>query len=571
LEHAEKIISGGRLLQKALNSARIGTWHWDVTDDLVTINEAFADILGYGLHELCPFNINRWLSFVHPEDRKLIVEKFVQLKQHKTTQFLLKCRFLHKNGGWGYVQINGETSEINPLGNPLAIGGIMKDITELYYSKKTLLDRYKIEKLVSDISSDFAGIHTDDIDFTINQSLKKIGNTLKADRCYVFQFRRNNSRMDNTHEWCDKQVRPEINNLQNLPTSLFPWWMKKMGKHEHIYIHRVDDLPEKASAEREILLNQSIKSLLVAPVHFRKNLIGFIGLDSVKEEKEWQEADVYMLRNVANTVANAFNARIHHEILAKTMQKAGESDLAKSSFLATVNHELRTPLHHILGFSDLLRANKIPVPEIASFADKIYTSGKKLLHIIEDILYLSFGDEPYVKIREEHFKGTDLFIQHKGFLEEMLALSNIEKSVGLKFAPSDDFIQNQFISDVNKINQVVVNLMKNAIKFTKNGSIEYIVEVNNGMLIFRIKDSGIGIPEHQQELIFDFFRQVDDSSTRIYNGIGIGLTISRKITKILNGRLSVISIPDKGTTFTFEVPVKQFDPLLHAVHLDPNS
>ena len=162
--------------------------------------------------------------------------------------------------------------------------------------------------------------------------------------------------------------------------------------------------------------------------------------------------------------------------------------------MATVNHELRTPLHHILGFSDLLRMNKIPTDEISNFADKIYRSGKNLLQIIEDILNLALADESYVQIRKEYLKGSDMFLQHKTLLDEMLNSSEKGKNLKLRYNPSPNFISNHFIADSIKINQIIINLLKNAIKFTKSGTIEYRADIADNSLSIQIKDSGIGIP-----------------------------------------------------------------------------
>ena len=556
MEQKEKIISRERLLQKAFDSAQIGVWYWNMDYEEIIINDAWADIIGYTTKELYPFNTNRWFLLCHPEDHKLLTKKIRNFKLDKINHFSFRIRFKHKNGIWIWTQISGKIQQTDSLGNPSAMSGTLTDISELYHSKNSLLYRYKIEKLVSEISSDFVGIQIQDVDLVINNTLKKIGKSLKIDRCYVFQFQKNNSFMDNTYEWCNKGITPEIDRLQNLPSSIFPWWMRKLNKLEHIYIRQVNDLPDAAASEREILKSQRIISLLVVPIHFQKNIFGYIGFDSVKEEKTWLEADIHLINTVADTIANAFNAKTYQEVLIQAKEKAEESDRIKSAFLATMNHELRTPLHHILGYSDLLRMKKIPVSETAKIANKIHNSGENLLQIIEDILNLALADESYVKLRKEYFKGIELYTQQKTWLEEMLVASNKEKSISLKFTPSIDFIRNQFIADKNKINQVIVNLLKNAIKFTETGTIEYNVQVKNNTLIFQIKDSGIGIQEHQQELIFDFFRQADDSSTRIHSGIGVGLAISKRITKILGGELSVKSIPYKGSTFTFEVPVE---------------
>ncbi|MGQ7870026.1 GAF domain-containing sensor histidine kinase [Sunxiuqinia sp. sy24] len=544
------------ILKNAFNAAQTGIWHWSIDSDRVLINDAWAQLIGYTPEELYPFDLAQWLNLCHPENRTLVSKTLNRILKMGTNHFSFRTRLRHKNGGWIWGQFNGGIAELDSFEKPAALSGTLTDLSELYQSKSNLRYRYEIEKLVSEISSDFVGAHLYDTDKAINQALTKIGQFLNVDRCYVFQFRENTTIMDNTHEWCTKGIQPEAELLQNIPSSVFPWWMDRLTKLEHLYIKQVNDLPIEAIAEKEILKSQSIISLLVVPIHFQQKLLGFIGFDSVAKEKEWLEADIHLMNTVAHAIASALNAKSYQEVLVQAKEKAEESDQIKSAFLATINHELRTPLHHILGFSDLLRMSKIPVAEISNFADRIYKSGKNLLQIIEDILNLAQADETYVKIRKEYLHGNELFLQHKNLLDEMLKSSDKEESIKLIYNPSAKFLNNHFISDNSKINQVIINLLKNAIKFTSSGSIEYRAEIKNKMLSFQIKDSGIGIPRDQQKLIFDFFRQLDDSSTRIYSGIGVGLAISKRITKILQGRLTVCSIPGKGSTFTLKIPVE---------------
>lgn len=554
MEQTNKILVRKKLLQKAFKHAQIGVWYWDIKNDEIIINEAWTNLIGYSAIELDPFTPDNWVKICHPNDQEFIIEKMNEIKSAKINKFSIRLRLQHKNGNWLWVQCNGEKLEVNQSGDSISMSGTLIDLSELYQSKDSLLYRYKIEKLVSEISTDFVGVATSNIDFIINKSLKEIGLFMNIDRCYIFQFRKNNSFIDNTHEWCADNVNSEIDNLQNLPSSTFPWWMKKMNKREHIYIKQVNDMPEEAAVEKEILESQQIISLLVVPIHFQNNLLGFIGFDSIKEQREWLDADIHLISTVAHTIANAFNSKKYQEVLIRAKKQAEESDKIKSAFLATINHELRTPLHHILGFSELLQKKTNSVEESAIYAKTIHKSGKKLLQIIEDILNLALADQEFVKLRKESFKGIDLFEQHKTLLNELLVSSNKNDNISIRCNSTSEFTNNHFIADINKINLVIANLFKNAIKFTSAGYIEYHVELVNNKISFQIKDSGIGIPKHKQKLIFDYFRQIDDFSTRTYGGIGAGLAISQRIAKILGAKITVKSTHKKGSLFVFEVP-----------------
>ena len=241
-------------------------------------------------------------------------------------------------------------------------------------------------------------------------------------------------------------------------------------------------------------------------------------------------------------------------IVAK--ERAEESDRLKSAFLSTMNHELRTPLNHILGFSDLILSGVNP-ETVKDYVQKIETSGKALLSIIEDIFDLALVEQSEIKVRRKSFALMDLFDENKLVFNEILRSSGKDEQIKLQFRPDSKYLRSYILSDRNKINQILINLFKNAIKFTSNGTIEFgfsVPEENN--LRFYIKDTGIGIPEDKQEIIFDWFRQGDDTHSRQYSGVGIGLSLAKKIAQVLNGELTVESEPGKGSTFFFNLPVE---------------
>jgi len=239
--------------------------------------------------------------------------------------------------------------------------------------------------------------------------------------------------------------------------------------------------------------------------------------------------------------------------------KAVESDRLKSAFLATMNHELRTPLNHILGFSDLILGGVKP-EVVIDYAKKIQESGKSLLSIIEDIFELALVEQADIKLRKQTFSLSDLFVENKASFDNILASSGKDEQIALIYKADKEFISKNITSDRSKINQVLINLFKNSVKFTDTGSIEFGFKMlKDNKLRFYIKDTGIGIPPDKQSIIFDWFRQGDDSHSRLYGGVGIGLALSRKIAQVLKGELTVESESGSGSTFFFTLPVELAD------------
>lgn len=242
--------------------------------------------------------------------------------------------------------------------------------------------------------------------------------------------------------------------------------------------------------------------------------------------------------------------------LIKSKEKAEESDRLKSTFLATMSHELRTPLNAIIGFSDLMSSD-FELDEILGFAKTINTNGNHLLSIVNDLMDISLIESGQMVIIE---KTVNL----KSFFADLSEVVNYEaqnakkEHVALKFvSPSldDDIILK---TDSSKLKQVLLNLIKNALKFTHFGAIVYGFEFykidRKEFVKFFVKDSGIGIPKNKQDLIFDIFRQVEDCNTREYGGTGIGLSISKKITNKLGGEIWLESEVGVGSTFYFTIP-----------------
>jgi|GEM_PF-1374263 len=239
----------------------------------------------------------------------------------------------------------------------------------------------------------------------------------------------------------------------------------------------------------------------------------------------------------------------------KAREQIKENDRLKSAFLATMNHELRTPLNHVIGFSQVIES-MVEQEDIRSYAGSIHKSGQQLLAIVEDIFALAMAEQGEIKIRQTIFATTDLLEDSRASLESILEASGKGRDIALQFNPDEQIKSLDIITDRNKINQVLDNLFRNAVKFTDQGYVEFGFHASdNSRLTLYVKDTGIGIIKDKQEVIFDFFRQADESDTRIHDGVGIGLAISKRIVEAMGGSIALDSEPGKGSTFYINIPV----------------
>lgn len=238
--------------------------------------------------------------------------------------------------------------------------------------------------------------------------------------------------------------------------------------------------------------------------------------------------------------------------LQKAKEKAEESDKLKSAFLANMSHEIRTPMNGIIGFSNMLIDDGLSEEKRSAYANIIIESSQQLLTIVNDILDISKIETGQVKINIEDFNVNDTIIEMFSFYKPKAT----EK--GILLLPEKGLNDNHSIvsTDKAKLNQVLNNLLSNALKFTHQGHIKFGYIVINNTLEFYVKDTGIGIPKEFHDKIFERFRQAESNLTRQYGGTGLGLSISKNLVELLDGQIWFESTEGKGSTFYFSIPFK---------------
>jgi len=237
--------------------------------------------------------------------------------------------------------------------------------------------------------------------------------------------------------------------------------------------------------------------------------------------------------------------------LSSALKKAEESDKLKSAFLANVSHEIRTPMNGIIGFSGLLTQPDLDSEKMKIYVDLIVNSSNQLLSIVNDILDISKIESGQTITINREFSINELYDKLERFYQPIAFEKNLTFKVAKPSGEGDDII----ITDRGKFQQILDNLLNNAFKFTSSGEIKlaYLKLENN--FRFYVEDTGIGISDEDQGKIFERFRQVETSISRMYGGTGLGLSISRGLVKLLGGEMSVLSTPEKGSVFSFTLPL----------------
>ncbi|HJY83502.1 MAG TPA: HAMP domain-containing sensor histidine kinase, partial [Candidatus Binatia bacterium] len=425
-----------------------------------------------------------------------------------------------------------------------------KEIVERKQMEEALRYRVKMETLISALSTSFINLAPGEIDRAINDALQAVGEFAGVDRSYLFLAYDNETKVDNTHEWCAAGVAPQMSTQQGLRVEAFPWAVERLRRLGTVHIPRVAELPPEAQAEKALLQAQGVQSLIMVLIVYGGRPLGFLGFDAVRVEKTWMEEDIALLKMLGEIFATALERQRTEEELLKAKERAEAANHAKDEFLATMSHELRTPLNVILGYTDLLLEETFGSlsEEQAHPLRRINSNARELLDLIIavlDVSRLEAGRLP-MDVKE---------VQLPVVLKELeVETQEVYQRSGLHFQWELDEGFAPIHTDPEKLKVVLRNLIGNAVKFTPQGDITVKACPKSGGVEVRVSDTGIGIPPEAVAVIFEPFRQVESTATRQYGGAGLGLHIVKRLVELLGGTVAVESEVGCGSTFRVWVP-----------------
>ena len=490
-----------------------------------------------------------FLRSVHPEDREKVLESF------GSDSFDMTYRITRPDGAVRWVQARSTRMPSEHGEEPRYIG-IAEDVTAEQERTEELQQKERMLSATAAATNEL--LVERDLEKAIRHGLSLLGEATGVDRAYFFENHYDpggNGYTSQRFEWNSGSSPPQINNpeLQNVPFSELPEFIEAI-RSEEAFIAKVRELP--AGALKELLHSQVIVSILILPIFNRGVFAGFVGFDDCTEEREWSEAEYSILRAFSTSLAGAIERRNIERELAAARDAAEAANRAKSQFLANMSHEIRTPLNAILGISQFLNreaTQKLNAREKEGLG-LISESGNRLLTLINEILDLSRIEAGQMELNIAPFSLPDLLRS-----AELIAESLKERyQAAVEFYASlDENLPEQISGDEGRINQILTNLISNALKFTRSGEVRLEATRLGGQLLFRVSDTGPGIPVEAQASLFSSFTQVDTSDSREFGGAGLGLALSRQLARMMGGEVFLSSREGEGTTVELRLP---FDP-----------
>ncbi len=407
----------------------------------------------------------------------------------------------------------------------------------------------RLQELVMKISSTYISIPLARLDEAIQTSMGELGAFVGADRFCLFSYDFDRQICNTTHEWRAEGIPSIKDRTQNFPMAGFQKWVDLQKLGMTIVISDSSTLPA-GDPLRRTLAAFEIKSIIGVPLMDGNVCLGFAGFDTVRNYHAFSEVEEKLLTVVAQMLVNIRKRQAAEEALLHSREQANAASRAKSEFLANMSHELRTPLNGVVGMTDLLLETELN-PEQRQYAEIVSSSAELLLSVINDVL-----DFSKIEAGKLELEMIDFHLQSVvRAAVEILAAKAAEKKLQINWQ-IDEQIPAKLRGDPGRLQQILVNLVGNAVKFTAEGGIEVRAQLLNTdssqiTVKFSVKDSGIGIPEEKVAMLFRKFTQADPSTTRKFGGTGLGLAISKQLTELMGGKIGVESTAGFGSTFWF--------------------
>jgi len=493
----EKLKTSEERFEYALEASNDGLWDWNIKNNRTYCNPAYFRMLGYEPGEIDSDVRSIWIDLMHPEDRERVLT-IANTRLEKEGAYEIEFRMRTRDGQYKWILSRGKVVSRDENGHPVRAVGTHTDMTT--YKQLEIELRRISEEQRAIVETATTGI------------------VLIRNRSIVYC----NKRMEEIFGYGPGELTGRTTRC----------WYENDDDFFKMGVEIAAQMADPGIFRKERLLRRKDGSRFWARMTSRSinrsdASLGLVGIvEDITTERETMEA------------------------LRTAKESAETADRLKSAFLATMSHELRTPLNSIIGFTGIL-LQRLGGPlndEQEKQLKMVYNSARHLLDLINDVLDISKIEAEQLNVVSEDFPLRDSVEKVIKSSQPLADRKGIELSANI--APDIGQIK----SDRRRVEQILLNLISNAVKFTEQGFVRLDCKVLENKIVLAVSDSGIGIKQEDMGMLFNAFRQIESGITRKYDGTGLGLSISRKLAHLLGGKIEVESTWGKGSTFSLILP-----------------
>lgn len=303
-------------LRLALKAADQGLWDLNLKTGVSKVSDEYLTMLGYNPNNYIE-TYDKWIDRMHPDDKDRVVKIYKDYMDGLTDEYKIEFRQRTADGNYKWILSLGKIIQYDNENKPLRIIGTHTDISKFKETEERFVQLTEIQNTITLFATEFINVPLDKIDETIINAIEKVGNLFKVDRVYLFDYLFDKGVVRNTFEWCNEGVTKEIENSQNVPISSLSGWMESHQNNKPVLIYDVNQI-NYSNELKEILTAQNIKSLITAPMLIKDKLIGFVGFDSVKSIRNWNDDEVNLLRILAELFSNLAERRESQYAIAQS-------------------------------------------------------------------------------------------------------------------------------------------------------------------------------------------------------------------------------------------------------------